>query len=182
MDKGLLLDLVQKMEIGMAGDRTAIGNAIAVGGKRLKNLKAKSRILILLTDGRSNAGDITPLQAAEAVQSLGIKIYTIGVGGKGKAPFKVNTIFGERLIYQHVDLDEETLQKVADTGNGKYFLASDSKSLSEIYNIIDKTEKTEVKVKEFFHFKELYWYFLVPALVFLGMEFILRMTFLRVIP
>ncbi|MFC1534689.1 VWA domain-containing protein [Thermodesulfobacteriota bacterium] len=182
LDKGLLLGLVENMEIGMAGDRTAIGSAVAIGGKRLKDLKAKSRILILLTDGRHNAGDISPEQAAEAVQALGVKIYTIGVGGKGPAPFKVESIFGTRIVRQRVDLDEVTLKRVAEIGNGKYFRASDSKELSEIYDIIDREEKTEVKIKEFFHFRELYIYFLIPAFLLLGLEVSLRTTILRVIP
>ena len=182
MDKGLLLGLVEKMEIGMAGDRTAIGSAIAIGGKRLKDLKAKSRILILLTDGRNNAGDITPDAAAEAVRALGVKIYSIGVGGKGPAPFRVKTFFGTRLVHQRVDLDEATLKKVAGLGHGKYFRAADSERLSEIYDIIDREEKTEIKVKEFFHFKELYHFFLIPALIFMGIEIFLKTTVLRVIP
>ena len=182
IDKGLLLGLVEKMEIGMAGDRTAIGSAIAIGGKRLKDLKAKSKILVLLTDGRHNAGEITPLAAAEAVQALGVKIYTIGVGGRGPAPFRVKTFFGTRLVHQRVDLDEKTLQQVAETGEGKYFRASNSKELSEIYDVIDRAEKTEVKVKEFFHFKELYTYFLVPALLLFGLEVLLKTWILRVIP
>lgn len=182
MDKGLLLGLVDKMETGMAGDRTAIGSAIAISGKRLKDLKAKSKILILLTDGRNNAGDITPEQAADAVRVLGIKIYTIGVGGTGPAPFKVKTFFGTRIIHQQVDLDENTLRKVAKIGGGRYFRAADSEELSEVYGIIDKQEKTEVKVKEFFHFRELYFYFLIPGLILLGLEIISRATFLRIIP
>jgi len=182
VDKGLLLGLVEKMEIGMAGDRTAIGSAIAVGGKRLKDLEAKSKVLIVLTDGRDNAGDITPEEAAQAVRALGIKIYAIGVGGKGPAPFPVNTFFGPRLVHRQVDLDETTLKKVASMGGGEYFRAADSDRLSEIYDIIDRQEKTEVKVKEFFHFRELYHLFLIPALVFLGLEILLRTTFLRVIP
>jgi len=182
VDKGLLLGLVDRMEIGMAGDRTAIGSAIAVGGKRLKDLKAQSKILILLTDGRHNAGEITPLAAAEAVRALGVKIYTIGVGGKGPAPFRMKTFLGTRLVYQQVDLDEDTLKKVAETGGGKYFRAADSRELSEIYEIIDRAEKTEVKVKEFFHFKELYLWFLVPALILFGLEILLNTWILRVIP
>jgi len=182
MDKGLLLGLVGKMKVGMAGDRTAIGSAIAISGKRLKDLKAKSKILVLLTDGRHNAGDIEPQAAAEAVQALGVKIYTIGVGGKGPAPFKIKTFFGTRLVHQRVDLDETTLNSIAEIGKGKYFRASNSKELSEIYDIIDRAEKTEVKVKEFFHFRELYYYFLVPALFFLGVEVLFRTTFLRIIP
>ena len=182
LDKGLLLGLVDQMEIGMAGDQTALGSSIAVGGKRLKDLKAKSRVLILLTDGRNNAGDITPEEAAEAVRALGVKIYAIGVGGKGPAPFRVNTVFGPRLVHQEVDLDEETLRKIATVGGGGYFRAADSEALSEIYDVIDRQEKTEIKVKEFFHFRELYPYFLFPALVLLGLEIVLKSTVLRVIP
>lgn len=182
LDKGLLLGLVDKMEIGMAGDSTAIGSAIAIGGKRLKDLKVKTRILILLTDGRNNSGSITPEAAAEAVRAFGVKIYTVGVGGKGPAPFRVRTPFGTRIVRQRVDLDEATLKKVAKTGGGKYFRAADSKRLSEIYDIIDRQEKTEVKVKEFFHFKELYPYFLIPAFVLLGLEVFLGATILRVLP
>ena len=182
VDKGLLLGLVNKMEVGMAGDRTDIGSAIAIGGKRLKDLKAKSKILILLTDGVHNAGNLTPEQAAEAVRTLGIKIYAIGVGGKGLAPFRVKTPFGTRIIQQRVELDEKTLKKVAKTGGGKYFRAADTKQLDEIYDMIDREEKTEVKVKEFFHFRELYAYFLVTAIILLGLETFLRTTFLRKIP
>ena len=182
IDKGLLLGLVEKMEIGMAGDRTAIGSAVAIGGKRLKDLKAKSKILIVLTDGRSNAGEIPPLAAAEAVRAMGVKIYTIGVGGKGPAPFRVKTPFGTRLVHQQVDLDEETLKKVAETGEGRYFRAADSRELSEIYDMIDRAEKTDVKVKEFFHFKELYAWLLVPALLLFGLEILLNTWILRVIP
>lgn len=182
MDKGLLLDLVGKMEIGMAGDRTAIGCAIAIGGKRLKNLKAKSRIMILITDGRHNAGDVTPEQAAKAIKAFDVKIYTIGVGGKGPAPFRVKTLFGTRMVHQRVDLDEVTLKKVADIGGGKYFRATDSEGLLEIYDTIDREEKTEVKVKEFFHFRELYYYFLMAAIMMLGLEISLKTTILRVIP
>jgi Ca-activated chloride channel family protein len=181
-DKGLLLSLVEKMKIGMAGDRTAIGSAIAIGGKRLKDLEAKSKVLVLLTDGRNNAGEITPEQAADAVQALGVKIYAIGVGGKGPAPFRVKDLFGNRIVHQRVDLDEEMLMKVAKIGDGKYFRASDSEQLSEIYDIIDREEKTEIKVKEFFHFRELYRYVLIPALILFGLEIFLRTTFLRIIP
>lgn len=182
LDKGMLLDLVNRMEIGMAGDRTAIGSAVAIGGKRLKDLKAKSKILILLTDGRHNAGELTPHEAADALQALGIKVYAIGVGGKGPAPFPVKTPFGTRIVHQKVDLDEDTLQEVAQIAHGEYFRAADTDRLKEIYDIIDGQEKTEVKVKEFFHFKELYAYFLVPALLLLGIEVCIRTTILRTIP
>jgi Ca-activated chloride channel family protein len=182
LDKGLLLGLVEKMTIGMAGDRTAIGSALAIAGKRLKDLKAASKILILLTDGRHNAGDLTPEQAAEAVRALGVKIYTIGVGGRGPAPFQVQSLFGTRIVHRQVDLDEATLKKIADVGGGKYFRAADTEGLEEIYDIIDRAEKTEVKVKEFFHFRELYSYFLIPALILLGLEILLKTTVLRTVP
>jgi len=182
LDKGLLLGLVEKMEIGMAGDSTAVGSAIAIGGKRLKDLKAKSKILILLTDGRNNAGDISPASAAEAVRSLGIKIYTIGVGGIGPAPFKVKTLFGTRIVKQRVDLDEKTLRAIAEIGKGKYYRAADTEELAKIYHMIDQEEKTEVKVKQFFHYKELYLWFLIPSLALLLAETVLRATILRMIP
>jgi Ca-activated chloride channel homolog len=182
LDKGLLLGLVEKMTIGMAGDRTAIGSALAIGGKRLKDLKAPSKILILLTDGRHNAGDLTPEQAAEAVRALGVKIYTIGVGGRGPAPFQVQSLFGTQIVHRQVDLDEATLKKIAAIGGGKYFRATDTAGLEEIYDIIDHAEKTEVKVKDFFHFRELYPYFLIPALILLGLEILLKTTVLRTVP
>jgi len=182
LDKGLLLGLVEKMTIGMAGDRTAIGSALAIGGKRLMDLKAPSKILILLTDGRHNAGDLTPEQAAEAVHAMGIKIYTIGVGGRGAAPFPVQSFFGTRLVKRQLDLDEDTLKKIAVIGGGKYFRATDTASLEEIYSIIDRSEKTEIKVKEFFHFRELYPYFLIPALILLVLEIFLKATVLRTVP
>jgi len=181
-DKGLLLGLVEKMEVGMAGDRTAIGSAVAIAGKRLKDVAGKSKIIILLTDGRHNAGEVTPVQAAEAVHAVGVKVYTVGVGGKGPAPFAVDTIFGRRLVEQLVDLDEETLTAVARLGGGRYFRAGDSERLAEIYDIIDREEKTEAKVKEFFHFRELYHFFLIPALFFMGLEILVRASRLRVLP
>lgn len=182
MDKGLLLSLVDTMEIGMAGDSTAVGSALAVAGKRLKDLKAPSKVLILLTDGNSNAGEVTPQEAAQALKTLGIKVYTVGVGGKGEAPFLVNTPFGRQLVYQRVDLNEEALREIAATTGGRYFLAADTDELSKIYGMIDSLEKSEVKIKEFFHYRELYLFFLIPALVLLLLEFALRTTILRVLP
>ena len=182
LDKGLLMDLVKRMKIGMAGDQTAIGDAIALGGKRLKDLEAESKILILLTDGRQTADGLTPSDAADAVQALGIKIYTIGVGGIEPAPFPIQTPFGTKIVRQKVDLDENTLMKVADIGEGQYFRAADTDRLQEIYAIIDEQEKTEINVKEFFHFKELYPFFLIPAILFLAADIVVRTTLLRTIP
>lgn len=182
LDKGLLMDLVKRMKIGIAGEKTAIGSAIAVGGKRLKDLKAKSKILILLTDGRQTAGGLTPREAAEAVYAMGIKIYTIGVGGTEPAPFPVQTPFGTKIIRQRVDLDEGTLMKIAEISHGQYFRAAETDQLQDIYNIIDQQEKTDVKVKEFFHYKELYAWFLVPSILLLILEIAMCTTVLRTIP
>jgi Ca-activated chloride channel homolog len=182
MDKGLLLSLVDNMQIGMAGDSTAIGSALALSGKRLKNLNAPSKVVVLLTDGNSNAGDITPQEAANALKALGIKVYTIGVGGKGEIPFLVDTPFGKQLVYQRVDLNEDALREIAAATGGRYFLASNTGELSKIYGIIDSLEKREVKIREFFHYDELYLYFLIPALAALAGESLLRATIVRVLP
>jgi len=116
------------------------------------------------------------------VRALDIKVYTIGVGGQGPAPFRVKTMIGTRIVHQRVDLDEATLKKIASIGGGKYFRAADSKTLSDVYEIIDRQEKTEIKVKEFFHFRELYVFFLIPAIFLYGLEIFLKTTILRVIP
>lgn len=182
LDKGLLLGLVEKMSIGMAGDNTNVGSAVAIAGKRLKDVESKSKTLVLLTDGRHNTGDVTPVKAAEAVRAVGVKVYTVGVGGTGPAPFEVDTVFGKRIVQQEVDLDEETLKEVARIGGGRYFHAADSARLAEIYEIIDREEKTEVKVKEFFHFRELYHFLVIPALFLLGAELLLTASVARVAP
>jgi Ca-activated chloride channel homolog len=178
----LLLEFLKEVEIGMAGDATAIGSAIGVAVNRMKDLKAKSKILILLTDGRSNAGRIAPLKAAELAKTFGIKIYTIGVGTKGRAPYLVNDIFGSRHVYQNVDIDEETLQAVAKETSGKYFRATDTQKLGEIYGEIDKLETTSVKVKQYTEYHELFHWFLIPALLLLLLEIGLGNTLFRKIP
>jgi Ca-activated chloride channel family protein len=182
MDKGLLLGLINRLEIGMAGDNTAIGSALAVAGKRIKDIPAHTKLVILLTDGRNNFGDVGPLEAAEALNTLGIKIYTIGVGSHGPVPFKVRGFLGERTIYQRVDLDESILKQVAEISKGKYFLASNSERLAEIYDLIDQAEKTDILVKEFFNFEELYPYFLIPSLILLFLEIFSKSFLIRSIP
>ena len=129
LDQSILLAFLDKLKIGMAGDATAIGSAIGISARRLKDLKSKSKIIILLTDGRNNSGTIPPLQAAEIAKALGIKIYTIGVGKRGKAPFLVDSIFGKRLIYRDVDIDEVVLNNISEMTDAKYFRATDLKSL-----------------------------------------------------
>jgi Ca-activated chloride channel family protein len=179
---GLLQSFLKEAAIGMAGDATAIGSAIGVSVNRMKDLKAKSKVLILLTDGRSNAGRISPQTAAELAKTFGIKIYTIGIGTDGKAPFLVEDIFGPRYVYQEVDIDEETLQAIAQATDGHYFRATDTDKLAEIYQEIDKLETTEVTLKEYTEYEELYHWFLLPGLMVLLLEIALAHTLLRKIP
>ena len=182
LDQSILLSFIDKLKIGMAGDATAIGSAVGISAKRLKDLKSKSKIIILLTDGRNNSGAISPIQAAEIAKSLGIKIYTIGVGKRGKAPFLVDSIFGKRVIYQDVDIDEKVLNKISKMTEGKYFRATDLKSLKNIYKQIDLLEKSEVKILDHSKYKELFHYFLIPGLFLLLIEIICSNSFLRRLP
>ena len=182
LDQNILLSFLNKLKIGMAGDATAIGSAIGISTRRLKDLKSKSKVIILLTDGRNNSGAISPLQAAEIAKSLGIKVYTIGVGKRGKAPFLVDSIFGKRLIYQNVDIDEEVLNKISKMTDAKYFRATDLKSLKDIYKQIDLLEKSEVKSIDHSEHKELFHYFLISGLILLLTEIVVSNSFLRRLP
>ncbi len=182
LDQGILQSFLSKLEIGMAGDSTAIGSAIGIAVKRLKDLDSESKVIILLTDGRNNAGTLAPLQATQTAKAFGIKIHTIGVGTKGKAPFLVNSIFGQRYVYQEVDIDETTLQEISKTTGGQYFRATDLESLKDIYKQIDEMEKSEVKVIDHSEYKELFHYFLMPGLALLLLEIGLSNTLLRRIP
>jgi Ca-activated chloride channel homolog len=182
LDQDILLSFLRNLEIGIAGDSTAIGSAIGIAVKRLKDLQSKSKVIILLTDGRNNSGSLSPLQAAEIGKTYGIKIYTIGVGTRGKAPFLVDSIFGKQYIYQDVDIDEKTLQEIADKTEAKYFRATDRESLKNIYKQIDRLEKSEVKVLDRSEYNELFHYFLFPGFLLVLLEVILTHTRLRRIP
>jgi Ca-activated chloride channel family protein len=182
LDHGVLLSFLDRTEIGVAGEYTAIGSAIALSCARLENLPGKEKVIILLTDGINNRGAISPETAARIAKSLGIKIYTIGVGTKGKAPFLVSTVLGDQLQYEYVPLDEETLQRVAEETGGQYFRATDTEALKAIYKQIDRMEKTEVKVKEYTEYFELYPWFVLPALALVTAEILLRNTMCRQIP
>lgn len=182
LDQDVLLAFLENLEIGVAGDSTAIGSAIGISIKRLKDLKSKSKVIILLTDGRNNAGDLSPLQAAEIGKTYGIKIYTIGVGTRGKAPFAVDSIFGKQYVYQNVEMDETTLKKIAEKTGARYFRAADAESLQAIYDQIDGLEKSEVKILDRSEYKELFHYFLIPGLLLVLLEIILAHTLLRRIP
>ena len=182
LDQGILQSFLSKLDIGMAGDSTAIGSAVGIAVKRLKDLESDSKVIILLTDGRNNAGSLPPVQAAQTSKAFGIKIHTIGVGTHGKAPFLVNSIFGQRYVYQEVDIDENTLKEISNLTGGQYFRATDLESLKSIYKQIDQMEKSEVKVLDHSEYTELFHYFLIPGILLLLTEIILSNSILRRIP
>jgi Ca-activated chloride channel homolog len=176
-DYNALISVLERVEIGAAGKKTAVGDAVGISLKRLEDIESKSRVIILLTDGRSNAGEISPEAAAQVAVQKKVKIYTVGVGARGKAPFRVRDSFlGERYVYQQVDIDEETLRSVAEKTGGLYFRAKNTEGLQQIYDTIDRLEKTEVEVQEFAESRELYPYFLLPAFVLLCGWVILTQT------
>lgn len=183
LDYGWLIQNLERVKAGMIEDGTAIGSGIATSLNRLKDTKAKSKIVILLTDGRNNAGKISPLTAAQAAEALKIKVYTIGAGAKGLAPYPAYDLFGNK-VYQmvSVDIDEDTLQKIASLTNAKYYRATDTESLKKIYSEIDKLEKSPIEEKGYSQYNELFIYFLIPALIILLLEIILSNTLLRRIP
>lgn len=182
LDHNILQEFLKRLNIGVAGDSTAIGSAIGIAVKRLKDLESKSKVIILLTDGRNNSGNIPPLQAAEIAKTLGIKIYTVGVGTHGKAPFIVDGLMGQRMVYQNVEMDEAVLREIAAITGGKYYRATDADSLKKIYAQIDQLEKSEVKWIDHSEFKELFPYYLVPGILLLLTELVLAQTRLRRIP
>jgi Ca-activated chloride channel family protein len=173
------IDIVSQQE----EDGTAIGEAIAMGVDRLQEAKAKSRIMILLTDGANNAGETEPQQAARIAKALGIKIYTIGTGSRGVAPVPVRMRDGSTVMRQmRVHIDEETLKEIASITDGQYFRATDSATLSDIYRLIDRLEKSANVVEQYQQYAERFAWFLLPALGLLLLEVILVNTRLRTIP
>ena len=182
-DVDSLLSIVNDLEIGMAGEATAIGSAMGVAINRLKNLKGKSKIIILLTDGRNNAGKIGPIEMSDVAKEVGARVYTIGIGKiGGKAPFEVDSIFGKRIVYQDVDLDVETLTEIAKKTGGEFFNATNSNELNLIYERIDQLEKREVQVNKFTNYKDLYFSFLLIGLVLFFSEVSLRSLKMRAFP
>jgi len=182
LDHGILIEFLNRLELGMAGDATAIGSGIGTAINRMKDIKAKSKVIVLMTDGVNNTGRIPPDKAAELAESFGIKVYTIGIGSKGDVPFLVNTPFGKQYVYQKADLDEDSLKQIAQTTKAKYFRATDTERFKEIYSEIDHLEKTEAKVKEYTEYRELFAWFAVPALLLILSELVLGQTLFRKIP
>jgi Ca-activated chloride channel homolog len=183
LDHDWLQQNLERVSIGGVDDGTAIGSAIAAAVNRLRTTPAKSKVVILLTDGMNNTGKISPLAAAEAARALGVKVYTIGVGVRGKAPVPVRDEAGHmRLVMAEVDVDEKTLQSVADQTGGKFYRATDTDSLKKIYEQINRLETSAQTVQKFEHYDELYPWALIPALAILGLGFVLQQTRYRRLP
>lgn len=182
IDYNVLRNLLLDIRSGMIEDGTAIGNAIANGVNRLKESDAKSRIIILLTDGVNNSGEVDPISAAEIANTFGIRIYTIGVGSRGEAPYPVKTPFGTRYQMVPVEIDEDVLKEISRITGGQYFRATDNRALKEIYEKIDKLEKTKIDITSYSNAKELYYSWLGGGLLFLLMELGLSRTIFRKIP
>jgi Ca-activated chloride channel family protein len=182
IDYNVLRNLLLDIRSGMIEDGTAIGNAIANGVNRLKNSDAKSRIIILLTDGINNSGEVDPISAAEIAKAFGIRIYTIGVGTRGEAPYPVQTPFGTRYQMVPVEIDEAVLQKISGITNGQYFRATNNRALRDIYDKIDKLEKTKIEITSYKNASEKYHSWLWGGLILLLVELILSKTIFRKLP
>jgi Ca-activated chloride channel family protein len=184
LDHDFLEQNLDRLQIGAIDEnRTAIGSALSTAVNRLRELKSKSKIVILMTDGQNNSGKIAPLTAAEAAQALAVKVYTIGVGMRGMAPMPV--YFGGQRVGQRmekVDIDEDTLQKIADMTGGKYYRADNTARFQAIYAEIDKLEKTEKEIKKFAQHKELFAWAITPGLGLVLLETLLRHTLFRRLP
>lgn len=182
-DKRSLLNLLGSVKSGMIDDGTAIGNGLATAVNRLRESKAKSKVIILLTDGINNSGQIAPLTAAEIAQSYGIRVYTVGVGTMGMAPYPVIDMWGH-LSFQpmKVEIDEKMLSQIAQMTGGKYFRATDNRRLKDVYDEINQLERSKVEVENFTRYQERFTLFVVLALILLVGEFALRQTWLRRLP
>ncbi|MEZ5083615.1 MAG: VWA domain-containing protein [Bacteroidales bacterium] len=181
-DHAVVKNLFKNVKSGMIEDGTAIGDGLATSVNRLKDSKAVSKVIILLTDGVNNMGSLDPLSSAEIAKIYGIRIYTIGVGTEGSAPFPVQTPFGMDVRYVDVQIDEELLQQVAQLTDGRYFRATSNSKLREIYGEIDKLEKSKIDVTEFKKKKEEYLPFAFWAIILLTFEILLRNTIFRSTP
>ncbi len=181
-DHYVLKSQVAQIRNGLLEDGTAIGSGLATSVDRLRNSKAKSKVVILLTDGVNNGGLIDPATAKEIAKSFKVKVYTIGVGTDGYAPTPVNTPLGIVMQSEKVAIDEKLLQNIADETGGKYFRATDNKSLGKIYNEIDRLEKSKVEITTFHRVTEKFYPFVLGAMIFLFIEILLRYTVLKKFP
>jgi Ca-activated chloride channel homolog len=183
LDHGILLTFLDRVRTGMIEDGTAIGNALAISVDRLTKSDAKSKVIVLLTDGQNNRGEVDPLTAAEIARTFNIKVYTIGVGTRGFAMMPVDDpVFGKRYVQVQVDIDEDVLTKIAQKTGGKYFRATDADKLKEIYQTIGSLEKSEVKTRQQVSWNDHYRWFLIPGLVLLLAVVLADLTWLRSLP
>ena len=183
LDRDWLQQNLERINVGIGDDGTAIGSAIAAAVNHLRTTMAKSRVIILLTDGVNNTGKIPPLAAAEAARALGVKVYTIGVGVRGKAPIPVRDEAGNtHVVMAYVDVDETTLQSVANDTGGQFYRATDTDSLQKIYEQINRYETSAQSIEKFEQVEELYRWTLLPALGLLGLWVLLQHTRFRRLP
>ena len=178
-DHAVMINLMREMQSGMIEDGTAIGLGLATAVNRIKDSEAKSKVIILLTDGVNNRGEIAPVTAAEIAKTLGVRVYTIGVGSRGMAPYPVQTAAGIRYRNMQVEIDEEVLKEIATMTGGKYFRATDNESLNKIYEEIDALEKSKINVQEFSRKREEYMPYAIILAALLLLEILLRYTVLR---
>ena len=181
-DHAVLKNLFTGIESGMLADGTAIGEGLATAVNRIRNSKAKSKVIILLTDGVNNVGSIAPETAGEIAKTFGIRVYTIGVGTRGMAPYPFKTPFGIQYQNTEVQIDEAVLKQIASETDGKYFRATNSSKLKEIYNEIDKLEKTKIDVTEFHNYTEEFYPWAIAAALILLLDIILRYTLFKKLP
>lgn len=181
-DRATLINLMKEISTDLIEDGTAIGNGLATAVARMKDSDAKSRVIILLTDGVNNRGEITPQMAAEIAKTYGIRVYTIGVGANGMAPYPVMTPWGVDIQKVQVEIDEDLLSEIAESTGGRYFRATDNTKLMEIYNEINKMEKARITVDSFPVYKELFMRYAIAALAALLLELLLKMFVIRRLP
>lgn len=182
IDHAVLINLFRDIRTGMLEDGTAIGDGLATAVNRIKDSDSKSKVIILLSDGENNRGQIAPLTAAEIARTFGVRVYTIGVGTIGTAPFPINTVFGQQVQNMEVKIDEAMLKEIATLTGGHYFRATDKNKLEEIYKEIDAMEKTKTEIQEYTKKGEEFLIFALLAIIFLLSEILLRNTVLRTIP
>ncbi len=182
IDHKVLINMFREVKQGFIDDGTAIGHGLATAVNALKDSKSKSKIIILLTDGENNAGNIDPMTASDLAAKFNIKVYTIGVGKNGYADMPVQTVFGMQFQKVEVKIDEQTLRLIAEKTGGAYFRATDNETLKNIYAEIDKLEKDKIKEKTGKQMQEEYLMFLLPALILLVLEVILKNTVLKSLP
>lgn len=181
-DHAVLINLISEIKSGIITDGTAIGAGLGTAVSRLRDSEAQSKVIILLTDGVNNAGSVDPITAAEIAKTFGVRTYTIGIGSMGEAPYPVQTPFGVQYQNMKTEIDEDLLRQIADLTDGQYFRATNKKALSEIYEQIDKLEKTKIEVKEYSKKQEEYLIFALLALAFIISEYLLRNTIFKTIP